>query len=573
MTGAGAPNQSHAGRAGQTGLVSPLSVGAYECREILGSSITGITYSGWDHARGAQVVIKEFLPAGFAVRRPDGSVTPQGRSSERSFADSVQQFLGAAIALAGVRHENVVRVRGVEESNGTAYVATDHVAGETLDAVLQRSGTLGRAQLDAMLPALLDGLEALHSVELLHLQLRPDKIVLGVGGSPVILAYGATRQGFRGARQILGDRAKGRRLLHSPSLYAPVELYSADAKWGQWTDIYSLGAILYECVSGEPPPTAPGRLIDDSDDAMVPLEKLEVKGFDPATLSGIQAALDTRPADRPQQVAAWRRLFTRGSRPEGVDAPLARTSARGAARLGAGTAEVGASQGRPVRWAVPVLALVAAGSLITYLDTSVLRSPGDAGALGRDATDLLSPIARLAERGVNRVAPFAAPAFERPRPVVLEPPVVAPAGLAGLSVETTPTNAEVWLAGRFVGRTPLVLERQPAGLFDIEFKHPHCESVVLADQLLEDHEELRIEQVLTRGKGNLMITTEPAGAWVEFEGRRLIDSTPGLLRDLPAGPVELRVGGPGRKEVKVFADVPKDGTRYLAQSLARPLES
>ncbi len=567
MTSTAAPR---APRAGDGGLASPPSVGTYECREILGSSITGITYSGWDRASGAQVVIKEFLPAAYAVRLRDGSVAPQGRSSEQSFADSLQQFLGAADALAEVRHENVVRVRAVTESNGTGYVAMDHVAGETLDAALRRSGTLAGPQFAAVLSPLLDGLEALHSAELLHLELRPDKIVLNADGAPVILAYGATRQGFTAARQILSDRSKGRRLLHSPSLYAPVELYSADAKWGQWTDIYSLAAILYECVSGEPPPAAPGRLIDDS---MVPLEDLECTDFDPATLSGIQAALDTRPADRPQQVGAWRQLFTGAAGPEDVSAPLARTSARRGALLAGGTAEVGASAGRRVRWAVPVLVLAAAGSLITYLDTSVLRAPGDASAAGQAATDLLSPIARLAERGMNGVSPLAAPVSNRPTAVVREPPVVEPAGLAGLSVETSPANAEVWLAGRFVGRTPLVLEGQPAGRFEIELKHPHCEGVVLADQLLEDHEELRIEQVLTRGKGNLMVTTDPAGAWVEFEGRRLIDSTPGLLRDLPAGPVELRVGAPGRKAVKVFADVPKDETRYLAQALVMPLES
>ena len=157
MTSMGAPHPLHAG---QGGLASPLSVGPYECREILRSSFTGITYSGWDRARGAQVVIKEFLPTAFAVRLRDGSVAPQGRSSERSFADSLQQFLGAADALAEVRHENVVRVRSVTESNGTGYVVMDSVAGETLDAALRHSGALAKPQFSAVLPPLLDGLEA-----------------------------------------------------------------------------------------------------------------------------------------------------------------------------------------------------------------------------------------------------------------------------------------------------------------------------------------------------------------------------------------------------------------------------
>ena len=88
----------------------------------------------------------------------------------------------------------------------------------------------------------------------------------------------------------------------------------------------------------------------------------------------------------------------------------------------------------------------------------------------------------------------------------------------------------------------------------------------------EADDELRIDQVLERGTGNLMITTEPSGAWVEWEDQRLIESTPGLLSDLPAGLVELRVGAPGREPVKVFAEVPKDATGYLARELVVAVE-
>ena len=555
---------------GQLGLRSQFKIGDYELRAVLGSSITGITYSAWDHGHDTQVVIKEFLPAGSAIRREDGSVAPPQPSAERAFANFLEQFLVAATALAGVGHQNIVRVLSVTESNGTGYVAMEHAEGETLDTIVWRSGALAKPQLDAMLPPLLDALEAMHDAGLLHLALRPDKIVLGADGSPIVLAYGATQQGFTAARQIL-DRSKGVRLLHSPSLYAPVELYSRDAKWGQWTDIYSLAAVLYECVSGKAPPSAPDRLIDDS---IVPLHELDCTDCDPAIISGIQAALDPRPAGRPQEVAAWRHLLTPTPRAPGVTATLAKTSARGAS-LATRSRSTRSSRNsyRRVRWAVPVLALGAAASLITYLDTSYLRSPSDTVALGRQTTDLRSPIERLADRGGNPALPVVTPVSDVGGTPEDEPPVVEPAGFARLSVETDPASAEVWLAGRFVGRTPLVLEGQAAGVFDVVLNHPHCESVVLADQLFEDHEELRISEVLTRGKGNLMVTTEPTGAWVEFNGRRLIESTPGLLRDLPAGPVELTVGAPGRKPVKVFAEVPKDGTRYLAQTLATSLKS
>ena len=554
---------------GQPGLASHFRVGDYEFRTVLGSSVTGITYSAWDHSQDAQVVVKEFLPAGSAVRREDGSVVPPQPSAERPFADSLEQFLAAAAALVSVRHENIVRILSVTQSNGTGYVAMDYAHGETLDAMLGRSGALAEPQLNAILPPLLDALEALHDAGLLHLSLRPGKIVMGSEGSPILLAYGATRQGFTATRKIL-DRPRGIRLVDSPSPYAPVELYSTDAKWGQWTDIYSLGAILYQCVSGIAPPSAPDRLIDDS---IVPLQELGCTDYDPAIIAGIQAALDTRPAGRPQQVRAWRHLLTATPEAEDVPSTLAKTSARGVALHRSRATRSSSNPYQRVRWAAPLTALGAVASLITYLDTSLLRTTSDAVALGHQTTDLRSPLERLADRGVSRALPVVAPVSNSGRTAKQDAAVVEPARFARLSVETNPINAEVWLAGRFVGRTPLVLDGQPAGIFEIVLDHPHCETLVLADQVFKDHEELRIDQVLTRGKGNLMVTTEPPGAWVEFNGRRLIDSTPGLLRDLPAGPVELRVGAPGHRSVKVFAEVPKDSTRYLAQTLATSLES
>ncbi len=549
----------------QQELAPQFRVGHFELREVLGTSRSGITYSAWDHDRGTQVAIKEFLFSEVAARQQDGSVVPRSPAVERSFAELLEQFLNAARALADVRHDNIVRILGVTETNGTGYVAMDHAGGITLDAILPRPGALGKQELDAIMAPLLDGLEALHNAGLLHLELRPDKIALRADGSPLILASGATRQGFGAARQTFGYRPRAGRLLHSPSSYAPIELYSNETKWwGPWTDIYGLGTIFYECVSGEVPPAAPERMIADS---IGTLSDLDCGDFHPAIFRGIQASMTIRPADRPQQVGAWRSLLT-DAEPgrHGVGGKLARTSARGA-RLSAGgsTAAPRGAVG-PKRWAKPALGLLAAAGLIAYFDSQILRSPVEGEAPAQRSAEWQSPIARSTERIMSRTSPGSATLSV---PVIAEddPPVAEQARKAALTVETTPSNAEVWLAGRFVGKTPLVLVDQPAGMFEVVLNHPHFERVVLADQRLEADKELRIDQILTRGTGNLMITTDPAGAWVERDDRRLIDSTPGLLRDLPAGLVELRVGAPGRESVKVFAEVPKDSTGYLAHEL------
>lgn len=549
-------------------LAPQFRVGEYELGEVLGSSRTGVTYSAWDHDRGTRVAIKEFLFAEVAARQQDGSVVPRSPSVERSFAELLGRFLDGARALAELRHDNIVRILDVVETNGTGYVAMDHAGENTLDAMLLRTGALEEQATDEIMTPLLDGLETLHEAGLLHLELRPEKIALRVDGSPLILASGATRQGFGAARQTFGYRPRYGRLLHSQSAYAPIELYSAETKWwGPWTDIYALGAIFYQCVSGEVPPAAPERLIADSIGALAELDRGE---FDPSIFPGIDASLAIRPADRPQEVAVWRNLLAGAKPGRHGNGKLARTSARGARLPAGGSMEASRAEGGRRRWAIPAIALLVLTALIVYFDSQILRSPVEGEAPGQRSADWQSPIARSTERIASQESP--GPEALAALIAMEDPPVVDNEDKASLMVETTPPNAEVWVAGRFVGKTPLVLADQPVGTFDIVLQHPHFESVALANQSFEADKELRIEQVLKRGTGNLMVTTEPSGAWVEWGDQKLIESTPGLLSDLPAGLVELRVGAPGRKSVKIFAEVPKDATGYLARELVVAVE-
>ena len=64
-----------------------------------------------------------------------------------------------------------------------------------------------------------------------------------------------------------------------------------------------------------------------------------------------------------------------------------------------------------------------------------------------------------------------------------------------------------------------------------------------------------------------MVTTEPSGAWVELNDRRVIERTPGTLRNLPAGPIQITLGAPGHVPTKVLVEVPKGGVGYLTHVL------
>ena len=312
----------------QEGPATQLQVEEFQLLEVLGSNRTGVTYRAMDSERGVQVAVREFLPAGLAVRQRGGAVRSQSSASDRSLEESLAEFLDEARALADVHHDNLIGIQRVLEANGTAYVVMDYAEGITLSAMLEQSGKLDPKLLHSVLGKVMDAVEALHKAELLHLQFRPDAVVLRSDGSPVVLAHRAVRQGFSVARQAFGERPKSRRLLPSPSVYAPVELYSTKAKWGAWTDIYSLGAVFHQCVTGEAPPAAADRVIEES---LVPLDAKQHKAYPPAALKGIQAALETRPEDRPRTIKEWRRILggaSSGARKSGAGGKFAKTAAR-----------------------------------------------------------------------------------------------------------------------------------------------------------------------------------------------------------------------------------------------------
>ena len=541
----------------------------YELSGVLGSSYVGIKYLGWERNVRRRVAIKEYLPAGVGIREKDGRVMPQSSSVESNFHELLEQFLSEARALERFQHPNMVRVLRVLEANGTGYVVLDYAKGETLSAILRQSGTLGNDRLDAVLQPLLDCLEALHDAELLHQDIRPGNIVVDSDTPPVLLAFGAMTQGFSAARQTFADRSRHRHATHSPTVYSPVELYSSQAKRGPWTDIYALGATMYQCATGTAPPAAPDRIIEDT---IVSPKEINGTGHRKEILAGVDAALGLRPEDRPQSVSAWREILSGAAHRRhgaGADGRLAKTSARGARLPQVREAKEPGAQDKKPRWAVPAIALTGATVFVAYLDTGLLRTPvelkADVPAITR------SPIALSKVKSPSGPKSPATPVSEpvqrvdEPAPIATQNPVQGDG--ATLIVTTEPAQVEVLVAGKYVGRTPLTLVGQPTGNFDVTLRHRYYETVVIPEQAFEPGKESRVDRSLARAVGRLMVTTEPAGAWVERNGERLLDSTPGLLRDLPAGPIQLLIGGAGRRTVNAFAEVPKDATGYFTQAL------
>ena len=490
---------------------------SYEFREVLSLSRFGIKYIATNHEDGAVVAIKEYLPDGVAVRQDGVEVLPKSSTEKAHFDAGLVRFLDDAQGQTRIRHPNLVQTHRSLEANGTAYVVMDYVEGTTLSAELAQRRTLPEDVLLSIVHPILNALEKVHEIGFLHLDIRPGHIILRGDDSPLLLELGVGRRTLGAARQAFSGKSTDVEMVSPTSGYAALEQYSHRSRLGPWTDIYSLGAVLYHCVCGQPPPDAPARVINDEYEAV----KRAAQGqYGERTLAAIEAAVAMAATARPASVAAWRSKFG-GAAGNGSQrrtrARPPKVAARGGARPAGGSRS--GAQGRSSRWLVPAIGVVAIAAGVTWLDVGVLP----------DET-------KRAQRAV-----------------------AAPVSPAALVVYTTPPDVEVLLDGANVGKTPLELDGLAAGEHALTLQHALYETVELP-ATLSAGKQTRVERTLTRATGALEVTTKPAGAWIERDGERWPTLTPTTLDALPAGALTLSIGADGYKAREVSAQVAKDKT-------------
>ena len=270
----------------------------YQVDRVLGAGGFGLTYLGWDTALEKPVAVKEYLPNDLAVRETNHSVAAKSRDDEDNFRWGLTRFLDEARTLARFKHPNIVPVHRCFEAHGTAYIVMEFVEGETFGAYLKRAGKPKESFLRAVLFALLDGLAEVHRAGFMHRDIKPGNILLNAKGVPVLVDFGS-------ARQEIGGRSRSITSVVTPG-YAPIEQYSSRGNQGPWTDIYALGAVAYRAITGETPPDATERVLDDS---IKPAVEAGRDKYSVEFLRAIDSALAVNSKDRLQDVDAWRRTL------------------------------------------------------------------------------------------------------------------------------------------------------------------------------------------------------------------------------------------------------------------------
>ncbi len=281
-----------------SGDVAALEPGqtVYEYRidKVLGGGGFGITYLAQDVNLQLPVAIKEYFPANVAVRDGDRTVRVRSNEGSERFDWGLERFVDEARALASFRHPNIVRVLRYFKEHGTAYIVMEYESGDPLKHWAARQPGLNQGALLQLVYPLLDGLEAVHKLNFLHRDIKPDNIYIRADGSPVLLDFGA-------ARRVSSDHDMTN--IVSPG-FAPFEQYHSKGNQGPWTDLYSLGAVLYWLVTGNKPVEAASRVREDTMPKAVDLANRAAFGL--PLLQAIDWAMQPHEKDRPQSVAALR---------------------------------------------------------------------------------------------------------------------------------------------------------------------------------------------------------------------------------------------------------------------------
>jgi serine/threonine protein kinase/TPR repeat protein len=241
------------------GQLTPGSVlhNRYVIGQPLGRGGFSITYRGWDSRLHRLRAVKEYFPAGVVTR--DGSQSRVSIVSGQGglYSDGIQKYLAEARFLARFEgHPCIVFPTDFFEENATAYLVMEYLQGETLRQYVTRHG--GRIPYEHavyFLTPVLRALATVHQAGMLHRDVSPDNVFLTVDNETKLLDFGA-------ARQRLGGQSAAMTVIIRDH-YAPPEQYSETGSQGSWTDIYAFAATFYYALTGESPPSALSRLMND----------------------------------------------------------------------------------------------------------------------------------------------------------------------------------------------------------------------------------------------------------------------------------------------------------------------
>ena len=276
-----------------------LQGGKYRIERVLGQGGFGNTYVGYNTEFEETVAIKEFFMKGVTERDETTSVVSVSNADNvQQFEEQREKFKKEARRLRKLKNEHIVKVHDLFEENGTAYYVMDYIDGESLAEKMKKTNLpFTETEVRSILSQILEALKEVHQNEIWHLDLKPGNIMTDKSGNAYLIDFGASKQ-----IRANGSMTTSTALCYTPG-YAPNEqIGQMYDRFGPWTDIYALGATVYNLLTNKKPPMA------------IDIEEGEEDVFE----------FSTTVSDEMQKLVVWMMQPKRKARPQNVEEILSK---------------------------------------------------------------------------------------------------------------------------------------------------------------------------------------------------------------------------------------------------------
>lgn len=224
----------------------------------IGAGGFGITYKCWDNSLGITVAIKEFYPVGLVNRAPgESKVGLLSGEKQKQYHTQLKRFLMEARSIAQFgKAKDIVNVYDFFEENNTAYIIMEHIDGVLLKDYLEKSGRLSVEAALGLITPIIEAVKKIHSKGIIHRDVSPDNIFISSENSIKLFDFGSAsfnngEKGMDGEKVIKVG-------------YSAPEQYRESSRQSFYTDIYSIGAILYQMITGVKPVESAEREYKDT---------------------------------------------------------------------------------------------------------------------------------------------------------------------------------------------------------------------------------------------------------------------------------------------------------------------